>query len=132
MKLNFHWHYTPTGCSVSPHCDSVYKLGTHIFYFNTEQDWDSSWGGETLLLDDGERFDYRSAHDFDEFEKQIPSIASGNRSLIFSRTDRSWHGVREVRCPPGRYRKVFIVVINSNTLVHRFKRFRKGRGLSYY
>src|SRR5262245_59317328 len=22
FELLFHWHYTPTGCSVSPHCDA--------------------------------------------------------------------------------------------------------------
>jgi hypothetical protein len=27
----FHWHYTPRGCSVSPHCDARRKLGSHIF-----------------------------------------------------------------------------------------------------
>jgi len=33
------------GCAVSPHCDAVRKLATHIFYFNTEADWDPGWGG---------------------------------------------------------------------------------------
>ena len=36
LELNFHWHYTPNGCSVSPHCDAKHKLGSHIFYFNTK------------------------------------------------------------------------------------------------
>ena len=38
FELSFVWHYTPHGCSVSPHCDSKRKLGSHIFYFNTAQD----------------------------------------------------------------------------------------------
>ena len=45
FELRFHWHYTPRGCSISPHCDAKHKLGSHIFYFNTEQDWDPAWGG---------------------------------------------------------------------------------------
>jgi hypothetical protein len=37
FELSFVWHYTPQGCSVSPHCDSKRKLGSHIFYFNTSK-----------------------------------------------------------------------------------------------
>jgi len=51
LSLTLHWHYAPRGCSVSPHCDAVRKLGSHLCYFNTEEDWDPSWGGQTLLLD---------------------------------------------------------------------------------
>jgi Rps23 Pro-64 3,4-dihydroxylase Tpa1-like proline 4-hydroxylase len=132
MVLNFHWHYTPNGCSVSPHCDSVRKLGSHIFYLNKQEDWDPAWGGETLILDDGGRFNPKSAHELAEFDRRIPSQAIGNRSLIFSRTDRSWHSVGEITCPPGHYRKVFIVVINANGPVDRLRRLIQRRGLSYY
>ncbi len=130
--LNFHWHYTPNGCSVSPHCDSVRKLGSHIFYFNKQGEWEENWGGETVLLDDEGHFDHRSSPDFDEFSRQIPSRAIGNHSLIFSRTDRSWHGVREIACPRDRLRKVFIVVINANGPIERLRRVWQRRGLSYY
>ena len=50
LELNFHWHYTPNGCSVSPHCDAKHKLGSHIFYFNTKRYWDPAWGGERPLF----------------------------------------------------------------------------------
>ena len=43
----------------------------------------------------------------------MPSNAMGNRSLLFAREKNSWHGVREIHCPPGKYRKVFIVVVND-------------------
>ncbi|RMD60850.1 MAG: 2OG-Fe(II) oxygenase [Alphaproteobacteria bacterium] len=122
FDLNLHWHYTPKGCSVSPHCDSKRKLGSHIFYFNTEDDWDPAWGGETLVLDDGGRFDPRSAPRFEDFERVIPAQALGNRSLLFARTDRSWHGVREIVCPEGKLRKVFIVVINRRSPVTWIRR----------
>ena len=113
FRLNFHWHYTPNGCSVSPHCDARRKLGSHIFYFNTGEDWDASWGGETLILDDHGRLKRESAPKFEDFDEVMPSNAMGNRSLLFARRQRSWHGVREIHCPPGKYRKVFIVVIND-------------------
>ncbi len=121
LELNFHWHYTPNGCSVSPHCDSRRKLGSHIFYFNTEKDWDASWGGETVILDDHGRFDTRSAPRFEDFDDARSSLALGNYSLLFSRKGNSWHGVREIQCPPGRMRRVFIVVLNRADPLSRLR-----------
>jgi hypothetical protein len=121
LTVNFHWHLTPNGCSVSPHCDSSRKLGSHIFYFNTNEDWDPSWGGETIVLDDGGRFDARSAPRFEDFDHAIASDAMGNRSFIFKRQGNSWHGVREIRCPEGHMRKVFIVVLNRNGPLDRLR-----------
>ncbi len=122
FQLSYHWHYTPRGCSVSPHCDSKRKLGSHIFYFNTAEDWDPDWGGETLILDDGGRFSRKSAPDFDDFERVWTADALGNRSLLFYRRGDSWHGVKPLACPEGRLRKVFIVVINAQNLTSRLLR----------
>lgn len=130
FRLSYHWHYTPRGCSVSPHCDGKRKLGSHIFYFNTPEDWDPSWGGETLVLDDGGRFNRNSAPDFDDFERAIPANAMGNRSFLFHRRGDSWHGVRPLSCPEGLLRKVFIVVVNADTLGGRIRRwFHRPEGL---
>jgi hypothetical protein len=128
LELNFHWHYTPNGCSVSPHCDAKHKLGSHIFYFNTKEDWDPAWGGETVILDDQGRFSRKSAPRFEDFAQSLASTAIGNFSLLFQRLDKSWHGVRPVRCPEGHMRKVFIVVINRYSLTDRIQRiFGKSR-----
>jgi hypothetical protein len=119
--LHFHWHYTPRGCSVSPHCDAEWKLGSHIFYLNTTSDWALSWGGQTLLLGGKAGVDSRSAPDFDDFPIQIASQPIGNRSLIFRREAESWHGVRPLDCPPGALRKVFIVEFRKKTPVGRIR-----------
>jgi hypothetical protein len=110
IRLSFHWHYTPRGCSVSPHCDSRAKHGSQIFYFNTEQDWQPEWGGETVVLDDKHQLDFKSSPSFDDFEQEFRAQTLGNRSLIFKRTNHAWHGVRELNCPEDKMRKVFIVV----------------------
>ncbi len=110
---DYHWHYTPPGASVSPHCDAKRKLASHIFYFNDERDWRAEWGGETLILDDAGRFSRRSAPAFDDFAGSERSVGVGNRSLLFARTEHAWHGVEPLRCPEGRYRRVFIVVANA-------------------
>ncbi len=127
MELHFHWHYTPHGCSVSPHCDAKHKLGSHIFYFNTQEDWNPAWGGETVILDDQGRLSRKSAPRFEDFTESLASTAIGNFSLLFQRLDKSWHGVRPVQCPDGHMRKVFIVVINRFSLPDRIRRvFGKG------
>lgn len=121
FDLRFHWHYTPNGCSVSPHCDAVWKLGSHIFYLNTAEDWRPEWGGETQVLDDRGRFSPRSAPAFEEFDRALTSESIGNRSLLFIRSGNSWHGVRPIDCPDGALRKVFIVVINRNSPWYRLR-----------
>jgi hypothetical protein len=121
LRLVLHWHYTPNGCSVSPHCDARRKLGSHIFYFNTEEDWQPEWGGETLILDDGGRFIANSAPKFEDFDRILAAKAIGNASLLFMRREQSWHGVREIRCPPEALRKVFIVVIEDWNMQARFR-----------
>ncbi len=116
FRLRLHWHYTPSGCSVSPHCDGRDKLGSHIFYFNDGEDWDPAWGGETLVLDDGGRFERSSAPAFEDFDRVSSAEAMDNHSLLFSRKGNSWHGMREINCPEERLRKVFIVVVEHPIL----------------
>ena len=123
LELDFFWFYTPNGCSISPHCDHKNKVGAHLFYMNTEQDWKPEWGGETLILDDGGKLERESAPSFDEFSSTIPSKAIGNYSLIFARTANSWHGMKEIRCPEDRMRRVFMVAIKRNTPFDRLSRF---------
>ncbi len=122
FHLSYHWHYAPRGASVSPHCDAKRKLGSHIFYFNTPDEWSADWGGETVILDDGGRFDRASAPAFEDFDRSWPADAMGNRSLLFQRQGNSWHGVRELLCPEDRLRKVFIVVVNADNLSGRLRR----------
>lgn len=133
FRLRFHWHYTPDGCSVSPHCDSRGKLGSQIFYMNSADEWDVSWGGETVVLDDHGRFDLESSPGFEDFDTAFPAETMNNHSLIFGRRGNSWHGVRPIHCPEGALRKVFIVVYEDvnprKVFVKKVKRFLKGKPL---
>jgi len=108
----FEWYYAWHGCAVSPHCDAARKLATHIFYFNTETDWDPNWGGQILILDSGRRFKTHSAPSFEELGIAASVEPRGNGSLLFQRTPHSWHGVRPLQSPPGSLRKLFIITIN--------------------
>ena len=119
--FRFHWHYTPTGCSVSPHCDARREYGSQLFYFNDADDWRPEWGGATLILDDGGRLSYDSAPALEEFAgvEEAPSI--GNQSSLIRRTDHAWHAVRPISCPEDRLRRIFIVVINPDTFYWRVR-----------
>ncbi len=123
LELRFHWHWATRGDSVSPHCDARRKVGSHIFYLNTADEWDSAWGGETLVLDGGgKNFSHGSAPEFEDFTSEVHAKALGNWSFIFTRRGDSWHGVKEITCPEGHFRKIFIAVFDKPGPLHRISR----------
>ena len=124
LILTMEWYFAWRGCSVSPHCDARRKLGTHIFYFNTEADWASDWGGHILIMDDGGRLSPHSAPGFDDLRVASSLDPRGNGSLLFQRTAHSWHGVRPLESPPDQLRKLFIVTINVPTAQVLWRRLR--------
>ena len=125
LILSMEWYYAWQGCGVSPHCDARRKLATHIFYFNTEQDWDSSWGGRILILDDDRRLKAHSGPSFDELKVAQSLDPRGNASLLFQRTEHSWHGVRPLESPsPDVLRKLFIITTNVPTFQVLWRRLR--------
>lgn len=134
LRLSFHWHYAPRGCSISPHCDARRKIGSHIFYFNDTDDWDPAWGGQTLVLDDGGRFHPHSAPRFEEFQSIQAAKAVGNRSFLFARSRASWHGMYPLECPEDAMRRVFIVVVNhwARGLVRAVRGRLEGRHVAGY
>jgi hypothetical protein len=124
LILTFEWYYAWQGCGVSPHCDARRKVGTHIFYFNTGEDWDTSWGGDVLILDDQGRFRRHSGPSFEQLQVAATLDPRGNGSLLFQRTAHSWHGVRPLEAPPGHLRKLFLVTVNEPTLQVWWRRVR--------
>jgi hypothetical protein len=110
LQLFYWWQRAVAGCSVSPHCDSPVKLMSHIFYFNSSADWKDEWGGRTLLLDDGGKFDEHTAPEIADFTHYEEPEILGNRTLLFGRTPHSWHAVKPLACPPGVTRNIFTVI----------------------
>ncbi|MDA8174872.1 MAG: 2OG-Fe(II) oxygenase [Nitrospiraceae bacterium] len=113
LVLTLEWYYGWQGCAVSPHCDAMRKLATHIFYFNTEEDWKTEWGGNILIMDDGGKLHRHSGPSFDDLAVAASLDPRGNGSLFFMRTEHSWHGVRPLESPPGPLRKLFIITVNQ-------------------
>ena len=114
--LTLEWYYAWQGCSVSPHCDARRKLATHIFFFATDDDWPRNWGGDILILDDEGRYKAHSAPGFGDLKVAASLDLRKNGSLLFQRTEHSWHGVLPLKSPqPDVYRKLFIVTVNIPT-----------------
>ena len=113
FDLRLEWHYTVNGCSVSPHLDGTSTIGAHLFYFNLPEEWNEAWGGETLILDEGEKsIGMQSSPSFDDFIIH-PIKHVGNYSSIFKNQSNAWHGVRELTSPAGVSRKIFTVFIEK-------------------
>jgi len=111
FKARYVWHIGVTNSEVSPHVDTLEKIGTHIFYFNTSQDWDGDWGGSTLVLE-GKLIDAMNP-EFTDFTSVTSTQILDNHSFIFKNTPNAWHGVKRLSCPEGKYRKIFKVVIEK-------------------
>ncbi len=122
FDLNCHWHYASSGCSVSPHLDSARKYGSQVFYFNTVQDREPGWGGQTVVLSDKLHKRRSPNPAFADLESVATSQTIGNFSLLFVSGPHSGHGVRALNCPADRMRKVFIVVINRLAPLLRLRR----------
>jgi len=111
FSMKFHWHYSTGGGDLSPHTDSPKKIASHLFYMNNHRNWDNRWGGHTMVLDDGNLLDWKTAPKLEEF-KSVKSVnILENYSLLFKRNDHSWHALDEIKCPPDMYRRVFTVII---------------------
>lgn len=106
--MRFAWHVGTGGSEVSPHLDSELKIGTLIFYFNTDANWDPAWGGATLVL--GDRQTKVMNPDFNQFGTIIPTQFLNNRCFLFRNTPEAWHGVEALTCPAGQQRRLFNVV----------------------
>jgi hypothetical protein len=105
------WHVGSQGSEVSPHVDVAKKLGTHILYFNTSDEWNPEWGGATLVLG-GKQTDAMNP-DFRDFETRDEARIVDNHSFLFKNTPNAWHGVSALTCPPGSYRRLFNIIFEA-------------------
>jgi hypothetical protein len=108
FQVRYAWHLGFRGSEVSPHVDSPTKFGTHIIYFNASEEWDSSWGGETLVL--GGRRTEAMDPDFSDFSTSAAVHVLDNGSFFFKNTAEAWHGVRPLTSPAGKFRRLFNVI----------------------
>ena len=108
FQIRYAWHMGVTNSEVSPHRDAEQKIGTHILYFNTSDDWDTAWDGATLVL--GNKLNDAMNPDFSDFATVIPSQLTNSHSFIFKNTPNAWHGVKPLTCPEGNYRRLFNII----------------------
>ena len=81
LIFTMEWDDAWSGCSVSPHCDVRRKLATHIFFFARDEEWDKSWGGDVLMLDDEKKW---KAHalGFDDLRLRRPSMPARTQAFF--------------------------------------------------
>ena len=108
FDIRYAWHMGVTHSEVSPHNESREKAGTHIFYFNTSEDWNKDWGGEILVL--GDKKIRADNPDFSNFGEIIHSEILDNHSFLFKNQPSAWHGVKTLTSPEGHYRRLFNVI----------------------
>ena len=108
FTTRYAWHVATAGRSVSPHVDGNSKAGTHIFYFNTSNDWKKEWGGATLVLGDK---DYEGMNpEISNFGRVEAVEVMNNRSFLFKNQPDAWHAVDTISCPPDTHRRIFNVI----------------------
>ena len=94
FKFRFDFHRTRGGLDVSPHIDSLGKIGSHLFYFMPD-DWSDDMGGKTIFYR-GKKVD-RMNPEPEEFEDSVTTSVLGNRSCLFKNVEEGWHGVTQVK-----------------------------------
>jgi Rps23 Pro-64 3,4-dihydroxylase Tpa1-like proline 4-hydroxylase len=72
---------------ISPHTDRDYVNATHLIFFN--EVWNKNWGGELCIMSSSRKI-----------EKKI--LPLWEKSLLFLRTDNSWHAVTKCNAPVPR------------------------------
>lgn len=116
FKVRYAWHVASNGCEVSPHMDTPEKIGTHILYFNTSEDWQPDWGGSTLVLS-GKQTESLNPN-VEDFAIAIPTQMIDNRSFLFKNAPNAWHGVEPLTCPDNQYRRLFNIIFEFPETPH--------------
>jgi hypothetical protein len=111
FTARYAWHVATAGRSVSPHVDARNKIGTHIFYFNTSEDWQAEWGGSTLVLG-GKNYEGMNP-EISDFSSVEAVAVMDNRSFLFKNQPEAWHAVDTINCPPGVHRRIFNVIFEN-------------------
>ena len=93
FKIRFDFHKTEGGLDVSPHIDSIGKIGSHLFYF-MPNGWTDEDGGKTIFYRD-KTVDKMNPEPKD-FKKSVTTSVIGNRSCLFKNAEEGWHGVTQV------------------------------------
>ena len=94
FKIRFDFHRTRGGLDVSPHIDSIGKIGSHLFYFMPD-DWSDDMGGKTIFYR-GKKVDRMNPEPKD-FKEYTTTSVIGNRSCLFKNVEEGWHGVTQVK-----------------------------------
>lgn len=111
VRATFQLSQLPPGAAAVPHTDAPRKLVSLLLYF-ADADWQPAWGGATEFFAPGRGLGATAPTERVPFERldaaaAVPFVP--NRLVGFVRSPASWHGVRPLRCPPGRTRNALLI-----------------------
>ena len=105
-----------SGTLLKPHTDSTDKFLSCVLYFSPPN-WDSRWGGGTdVYKPKSEKFNFNWGNkilSLDQMDKVFTCAYKPNRLFFFIKSYNSWHGISEVRQPPGFERRSFNFALRS-------------------
>ncbi|RYG82770.1 hypothetical protein EON77_07140 [bacterium] len=93
------------GCFIDPHPDNADKRVTHLLYFSGD-DWTPSMGGGLRIL---------RSNDIDDVAAEV--LPTTGRSLVFVRSETSWHGYTPIGAH-GRDRLALQIVFHRPGLTY--------------
>jgi hypothetical protein len=105
-------HQSPNSGFLDIHVDAnfhpfdkaLHRRVNLIVYVN--KNWSSSWGGDLQIWSD---LNSKPNHLIRSIEPKF------NRAVIFSTTQKSWHGVNPIKCPQGESRKSLALYYYTNS-----------------
>lgn len=111
FEIRFSWHAMSANTDISPHCDLEEKLATQIFYFNSDDNWQSEWNGATVFL--GQKRVERLNPEIADFDQKLSADFLRHQCVLFKNTADAWHAVEPLRCPEGFLRRTFNVIFDT-------------------
>ena len=117
IRVRFKLSHLAPGDSIEPHTDNPRKLASMILYF-ADEGWLPVYGGGTEMyvprslsgIGAGDEANVSPQHmRLAEVIEFVP-----NRLAFLCKSDRSWHGVSTVKCPPGMTRKTMLISVERS------------------
>jgi hypothetical protein len=124
IEVGFEFSYLEAGCFIPPHTDSQKKLISLMLYFPDEGTaYGNSAGTEFYRGKDntparaawkvGMLPEEQSNVFYDEHETFFASQFEGNKLVGFVKSAVSWHGLKELKIPPGATRRSVNIFYNA-------------------
>ncbi len=123
FAIRFEWHLLARDTYICPHLDASWRIGDHLFYFHDKMEWRNEWGGNLELL--APPPSALKNPGFEDFSQRVSVSPNGIQGVLIKNSPIAWHGVSNITCPEGMFRRVFLVNLGY-TFQFAVTRLRRG------